>query len=504
MGPIVAVMDRPVEDTPPQGAGTDGRKPLCVDLDGTLIRSDTLVEGLAQLLGDVRSWIAVPGALLGGRAALKRYVAGAAAIDASLLPYDERVIELIRQARAEGREVALVTAADRRIADAVARHLGLFDTVLASDGAVNLKGAAKAEALAGRYGEKGFVYAGNDTSDLAIWRRAAAAVVVNAAPALAQRAGRDAPVEAVLEHPGGTVRALVRAARPYQWVKNLLVFVPIVTAHAISDLQAWGNAVLAALAFSLVASAIYIVNDISDLDADRRHPRKRNRPFASGAAPIHAALFLPPLLFLAGAALGIGAGMLPVLLLYAVISVGYSTWLKQYPLVDMFVLAALYTIRLYAGGEATGYHVSAWLLGFSSFFFLGLAAVKRAAELLPLAKAGGPNAQVTRRGYTAQDGGFIVMMGIAASFVGTLVLALYVQSDYSNGTQGTAGFMWLVVPLLLFWQCRLWLATLRGEMDDDPIIYAARDWVSRLVAVCVFAVFVAADGSLARLVRGLF
>jgi 4-hydroxybenzoate polyprenyltransferase len=496
-------MDRPLEDDPPADTVRATKPPLCVDLDGTLIRSDTLVEGIGHLLSDWRSWSAVPFALLRGRAALKRYVAETATIDAALLPYDARVIELIRAARAERREVVLVTAADRRIAEAVAGHLGLFDAVLASDGALNLKGAAKAQALAARYGERGFVYAGNDASDLVVWRRAAAAVVVNASPALVAAARRHAPVEEVIDRPGGTAMALLRAARPYQWVKNLLVFVPIVTAHALGDLAAWGNAILAALAFSLVASGIYVVNDISDLDADRRHARKRNRPFASGAAPVRAAILMPPVLLLLGGGLAVGAGVLPLLVLYAAISLGYSMWLKQFPLVDMFVLAALYTIRLYAGGEATGYHVSAWLLGFSSFFFLGLAAVKRAAEILPLARTGDGDAAVIRRGYTAKDGNFIVMMGIAASFVGTLVLALYVQSDWAHAPQSAAGLMWLVVPLLLFWQCRLWLATLRGEMDDDPIIFAARDWVSRLVALCVFAVFVIADGSAYRLMRGL-
>jgi 4-hydroxybenzoate polyprenyltransferase len=212
---------------------------------------------------------------------------------------------------------------------------------------------------------------------------------------------------------------------------------------------------------------------------------------------------MPPALLLAGGALALGAGVLPLVALYAAVSIGYSMWLKRFPLVDMFVLAGLYTIRLYAGGEATGYHVSAWLLGFSSFFFLGLAAVKRAAEILPLARRGDEDAAVNRRGYTARDGDFIVIMGIAASFVGTLVLALYVQSDWAHAPQSAAGLMWLVVPLLLFWQCRLWLATLRGEMDDDPIIYAARDWVSRLVGLCVFVVFVVADGSAYRLLRGV-
>lgn len=482
------------------------RLPLCVDLDGTLIRSDTLVEGIGHLLGDWRSWPGLALAFLKGKAGLKQHVAAEAGIDAALLPYDERVIALIRDAKATGREVALVTAADRKIADAVAAHLGLFDTVLASDGATNLKGDAKGQALAQRYGAKGFVYAGNDSSDLAVWRHAGGAVVVNASAALAEAVGRELPVEAVLPRAGGTARALIKALRPYQWVKNLLIFVPMVTAHALADVVAWRQAFLAMLAFSLVASSIYIVNDISDLDSDRRHARKRKRPFASGAAPIHAAFVLAPALGLAGLGLGVAAGILPVLLLYAIVSISYSMRLKQLPLVDMFILATLYTIRLYAGGEATGYRVSLWLLAFSSFLFLALAAVKRAAEILPLAKqhGGGPSS-LSRRGYTADDGPFILVMGLASSFVSTLVLALYVQNDWSaRETQWSAQFMYFVVPLVLFWQCRLWLSTTRGKMDDDPILFAAKDYVSRLVAVAVFVVFVIADGSLLRLIKRLF
>ncbi|MBL8705859.1 MAG: UbiA family prenyltransferase [Rhodospirillales bacterium] len=500
-------MDQPATRStagPGAAAGAAGL-PLCVDLDGTLIRSDTLVEGIGHLLGDWRSWPGLALAFSRGKAGLKQHVAAAAGIDAALLPYDERVIALIRDARTAGREVALVTAADRRIADAVATHLGLFDVVLASDGATNLKGNAKGAALVARYGAKGFAYAGNDGSDLAVWRHAGAAVVVNAPSTLAEQVRRDLPVEAVLPRAGGTTRALVKALRPYQWVKNLLIFVPLVTAHALADLVAWRQAFLAMLAFSLVASSIYIVNDISDLDSDRRHARKRRRPFASGAAPIHAAFALAPALGLAGLALGIAAGILPVLLLYAVISVSYSMRLKQLPLVDMFILATLYTIRLYAGGEATGYHVSLWLLAFSSFLFLSLAAVKRAAEILPLAKQGGGGpSSLSRRGYTAEDGPFILVMGVASSFVATLVLALFVQSDWSKGPEWSGQFMYFLVPLLLFWQCRLWLATTRGHMDDDPILYAARDWVSQAIAVCMFAVFVVADGSALRLLRRLF
>ena len=280
--------------------------------------------------------------------------------------------------------------------------------------------------------------------------------------------------------------ALLRAMRPHQWAKNLLVFVPLVAARAIGDLGGWLDAMVMFIAFCCTASGIYLFNDLSDLAADRQHPNKCQRPFASGALPLHIGLVAAPLLMLIGFGLSFAVGALPLLLSYAACSCAYSLWLKSRPLVDVFMLAALYGMRLLAGGFATGYHVSLWLLAFSSFLFLSLAMVKRVAELMTLPR--GEKRRAAGRGYCADDRHIIELMGVASSFVASLVLALYVQNELVSAIDRRLTLSWIIVPLVLFWQCRIWLATSRGGMHDDPIVFAVGDWVSWAVAICCFGV----------------
>lgn len=473
--------------------------PLCVDLDGTLVRTDTLFELLAAAMRDWRVLLMVPIWLLRGRAVLKQELARRVELDPAALPYEVRLIKYLQGERARGRRLVLATATDRRIADKVAGHLGLFDEVLASDGSVNLKGPRKAAALVERFGQGGFAYAGNDRPDLRVWSQAGSALVVNASAGVARAAREAGPVELELPRESHTLAALVRACRPHQWMKNALIFVPIITSGAVGQLGDWLLALAAFMAFSLIASSIYLLNDMTDLPADRAHPRKRRRPLASGALDIRIALLAAPVLLCVGGWLAWSHGVLWVLMVYAATSIIYSMRLKEFPLVDMFALATLYTMRLYAGGEATGHPVSNWLLAFSIFLFLGLAAVKRVAELQSQAKREDGAKQLARRGYLVDDAQIVMIMGVASSFVASLVLALYVQNQWIAGRgDGAAELFWLLVPLALFWQCRLWLATARGYMDDDPIVYATRDWVSQLVAVTGFLVFITADGHLGR------
>jgi len=278
--------------------------------------------------------------------------------------------------------------------------------------------------------------------------------------------------------------------RPYQWVKNLLVFVPIFTAHAVADIAAWISALGMFAAFCAAASSVYILNDLFDLGADRRHATKRNRPFASGALSLGTGAILSFVLFCLSVVLAIANGTLGVILLYAAASLGYSIKLKEFPLVDVFLLAGLYTSRLFGGGEATGHHLSLWLLGFSSFLFLSLALVKRVEELKASGNAVGQRAP--RRGYTAGDVAILQTFGCGATFASCVVLALFVQSETALQQYASPGLLWGTVPLMLFWQCRLWLSTARGYMNVDPIIYAARDWVSWLVGASLLVLLLSA------------
>jgi 4-hydroxybenzoate polyprenyltransferase len=324
-----------------------------------------------------------------------------------------------------------------------------------------------------------------------VWEKAAAAILVNAPPSIQRSAKARYDVAGVIEDRGmGAARAMIKAIRPYQWVKNLLVFVPLLASGDIANLSAWISSLLIFGGFCAVASAIYLLNDMSDLAADRMHPRNRRRPFASGALSIGAGLATAPVLILLGFFLGWESGALLALLLYAVLSISYNLKIKEMPLIDVFVLAALYTVRLFGGGEASGHPVSLWLLGFSSFLFLSLALVKRVSELHRLRLE--RREAAARRGYATADLEMLQMMGCAATFASAVVLSLYIQSDTAFESYARPSFLWGAIPLMLFWQCRLWLSTARGYMHDDPIVYAARDWVSWLVFACLGVVVLVA------------
>ncbi len=472
--------------------------PLCVDLDGTLVRSDTLHETFVSASIQLRRPSGLRSLIAKGRAGLKRHLAQYASFDARTLPYNEELLEYLREQKAAGRRLVLVTGADHAIADAVNQHLRLFDDVIASDGTVNLTGRAKARELVSRFGEKGFDYAGNGRPDLVVWRSARAAVLVNTPPGVTAAASQAAPVERHFDDRPSRMRALVKAMRPYQWVKNILVFVPLLTAHAYTDFGAWSAASQAFLAFCAIASAIYLLNDLVDIQSDRLHARKRFRPFASGALSVPLGLAGAGVLLALGGVLAYASHAAFGLACYVALSLSYSARLKERPLVDVFILAALYSVRMFVGGEAVGHPVSLWLLGFSSFLFLSLALVKRVEELRDIAEQG--VARTARRGYVVEDLSLLTIFGVASSFSSALVLALFVQSEATEDLYALPELLWGIVPLMLFWQCRLWLSTSRGQMHDDPILYAASDWVSWAVAACLVALLVSAKWATFRMI----
>ncbi len=465
--------------------------PLCVDLDGTLVQTDTLHEQTLRLL-QARPTAAfqLPGWLSGGRSGLKRRIAGEVSLDAATLPYRGDFLQWLRDERAAGRSLILATAADQSIADGVAQHLDLFDEVIGSDGATNLKGQAKADALVDRFGVGGFAYAGDSACDLAVWRQAGAAVLVDP-PAAVEREVQQDKIERRFGRPKGRARALLKAMRVYQWVKNGLVFLPMIMGHAYGAATVTAAALIF-VAFSLTASGIYLLNDLLDLDADRAHPRKRRRPFASGDLPLSYGI-ASPILVLIGLLIAstVNVGSVAVLLVYAGTTTAYSTRLKTLPVVDVFVLAGLYTVRVLAGGVATNIVVSVWLLAFSSFLFLSLAFLKRTGELLAMVADG--RDETSRRGYRAGDVGLVESMGVASAFIAVLVLSLYVDTDMASSMYVAPRILWFLVPLVLFWLCRMWFAAIRGQMTDDPIVYAAKEpgsWVVFALCAVVFGMAV--------------
>ena len=461
--------------------------PLVVDLDGTLIRTDMLHESALRTLRD-RPWDAVriPYWLSQGKAVLKQRLAQSAGFDASSLPYAPDLLAWLKLQKAQGRQLVLCTASDMSIAKAIAAHLDIFDTVMASDGVVNLAGQNKAAALEQRFGRAGFDYAGNSYADLAVWERARRAVVVNASADLATKAAGQCEVERVFAAPAAGLSAWRRVLRVHQWMKNLLLFVPLVAAHLLSEIDTLLMLTLAFVAFSLCASSVYIANDLLDLESDRQHPRKCTRPFASGVVPAWMGVLLAPVLLAVSILLAnyVGSGFLACMVVYFLLTCIYSWGLKRLVLVDCVTLAVLYTLRIIAGAAAAEMPLSFWLLAFSVFLFLSLAFVKRYAELQVQMLSG--KGKVHGRGYLTSDAPLIQMLGITSGYASVVVLALYLNSEAVLQLYRTPEFVWGAVPVMLFWVSWIWLRAHRGDMHDDPLVFAVKDKVS-IVAGLVFA-----------------
>jgi 4-hydroxybenzoate polyprenyltransferase/phosphoserine phosphatase len=464
------------------------RVALCVDLDGSLIRTDLLQE--STLLLAKRSplaLLALPAALARGRAAIKAYIAERVAPQAALLPYNEPLLDWLRAQHVGGRRLVLCTASDRRYAQQVADHLGIFEQVIASDGSVNLSSHNKSEALVRRFGEGGFDYVGNSAADVPVWKAARRAIVVGREPIRAAASGVS-QVELVFSPEQAGFATWVKALRLHQWLKNLLLFLPLLGAHRWADLRAVGLDIAAFVAFGMCASAVYVVNDLFDLESDRRHPRKRLRAFAAGRIAIPAGLASAALLFAAAVvlALGVARPFAAWLLAYVALTKSYTFWFKSIALVDCFALAGLYTLRIVAGGAAIAQPVSFWLLAFSLFLFLSLAFLKRYAVLVVLVGRGESRAH--GRDYGAEDRHLLQSLGVACGVASALVLALYLNSDAVLTLYSHPERLWFALPPLLFWIAWVWLRAARGQMHDDPVVFAVRDRASLLAG----AIFVAA------------
>ena len=459
--------------------------PLYVDLDGTLLSTDLLYESFLSAF-KASPWVALQsvGWLLQGRARLKEELAARASIDVETLPYREPVLEFLRGERARGRRLVLATASWTTLAHAVARHLGLFDEVMATSREGNLKGEAKAERIAAQNVGGCFDYLGDSGADLAVWRRCREAYVVEGTSGLAGRVPQGVTVKRIF--PAGTagerMRAAMHALRPHQWAKNLLVFVPLLAAHRFADARSVGEAFWAFAAFSLLASSAYVLNDLLDLGADRAHPRKRLRPLASGTLGIPAGAVLCAVALLAAAVLA--SRLSPLfqvsLAAYFFLTLAYSLRLKRVPILDVISLASLYTLRIIAGGFAIEAPPSSWLLAFAMFLFFSLALVKRYAELVSLEIEGRQAAP--GRGYAGHDVDLILALGSASAMVSGLVLALYVNGESASQLYSHPAVLWILCPILLYWISRIWLLAARGQMHDDPVLFAVKDGTSYYVA----------------------
>jgi 4-hydroxybenzoate polyprenyltransferase/phosphoserine phosphatase len=472
-------------------------KPLCIDLDGTLIRTDCLFE---TLVGTARknpaTLLQAPVWFAQGRPKLKEELANRFTPDLENLPWNQEVLAFAKEEKAKGRKVLLVTASHRIIAEKIAEHAGIFDEVLAtSTGGPNLKSKNKAALLLSRFGEKGFDYIGNEDCDLPVWEAGGAAFIANSTPALERKAGNlGIPVKPIGERKTSLAKAASQACRPHQWAKNSLLFVPLMTAHLYTDSALIFKTVLAFLAMGLCASSVYLTNDLMDLESDRTNQSKRKRPIPEGKLPIHIAIMLVPILVVTSFCTGwflINPTFTFLLLVYLLITSAYSFHIKHKILLDVFLLAGLYSMRIFIGASTScpqqgplfeGYvQPSNWLITFSSLFFFSLAMAKRYAELYNLLAQ--EKERPSGRNYHVNDMPLLMQFGVTSGFLAVLVMALYVQSGKSTSLYNHPSALWLVCPPLLLWISYIWLVTSRGKMREDPVTFAIRDKLSYLVGL---------------------
>lgn len=466
--------------------------PLVVDLDGTLLRSDLLVEtGFLWLRQQPLNFPKLAVWLAQGKTVLKQHLANAVSPEVSELPYDLAVLQFIREQRAIGRRIILATASHQTLADKIAVHLALFDEVLATQEQLNLSAETKLKVLVERFGERGFDYMGNSADDLVVFNGARYAYVVNASASVQKQAKRLGNVAAVMGQLEAGVADWCQALRMHQWVKNLLIFVPLLAAHRAHEWPLLWSAFLVFICFSLCASSVYLLNDLFDLPDDRHHPLKKHRPIPSGRVSLHSVLVLCPLLLLT--AFGLALWLLPAVALlglaaYYLLTLCYSVWLKRLVILDVVTLATLYTSRLMVGALALGIALSFWLLAFSMFMFLSLALVKRYAELVQV-RASRRSLKARGRGYFSDDLHMIATLGASSGYMTVLVMALYVNDSRITQLYHRPEWIWLACPILLIWISRVWMLAHRGQMNEDPVIFALRDKASIFMGLLVLTVF---------------
>lgn len=461
--------------------------PLCVDLDGTLIQTDSLWESCLRLVSqNAFKLLLLPFWLFLGKAGFKHKVSQHVDLAPSSLPFNTQLLKYLTQQRLHNRHIVLVTAANKKIAEAIAHHLNIFDEVLASEDSHNLSGKNKAQLLCDKFGEKGFVYAGNANVDLNVWQHAAAAIVVNASDALATKAKQITSIEESFPaEKKPSLKVILKAMRIHQWVKNLLIFTALVLSHNWFNTNALQSIVYAFFSFSFSASAIYLINDLMDLETDRNHHSKKHRPLASGVLPIQWAIIIVPILLIFSYILACqtNANFIAVLTTYLVLTTAYSLYLKPVALLDVITLTSLYTIRIIAGAVAIDVPISHWLLAFSMFIFLSLALIKRFSELKNLIEQG--ETKSAARGYHVDDLQAVSLFGITSGYISVMILVFYIHDLQAGTLYNQPNWLWFVAVTVLYWISHMWLLAFRGQMNEDPVLFAIHDRTSYFISLFV-------------------
>lgn len=461
--------------------------PLCVDLDGTLIAADALSESIMNLLRKNLFMIfLLPIWLIKGKAYLKEQVVNRTIPNPEDLPFREDFIDYLRLQKSKGRKLVLITASHQKIADKIGDHLKIFDKMVGSNIDLNVRGRFKQKYLTDLYGKNKFDYAGDSKQDLHVWQSARRAILVHPLTGVTSRAKKIVEIEKIFPRDKAGLKTYLKQIRIYQWIKNILIFLPLLMAHKISEPLLMFDALIAFLSFSFTASFVYVMNDLVDLPSDRKHPRKRFRPLASGKIPIVYGVAIAPVLLFVGIALSViflSNEFLYILLAYLIITSLYSFVFKKIYILDIIILSILYTIRLIAGAWAVDVPLSQWLMEFSVFFFLSLAINKRYTELFMIQQKN--KTEATGRGYSVGDIDLMRVIGPVAGYMSVLVFVLYLHSEEIAALYKRPEILWLVAVCLLYWITRIWFITTRGKMHDDPIIFTGKDPVSYIIGLIV-------------------
>jgi len=470
--------------------------PLFVDLDGTVLRSDLLFESVLWLLRH-KPWVLLlaPFWLMRGRARLKFEVANRAQPIIESQPRNPEFDAFLRGEAERGRDLILISASDERLTRLVANHVGHFVDAIGSDESTNLKGHNKLIRIRHLCGDSAFAYAGDSAADLVIWQHAEQRITVNASKEIRTQLANHQPVSRETLHfdiPGSSLRAFWRALRPHQWLKNSLLFLPLLLSHQADDLPLLFAACVGFISFSLCASSVYLLNDMLDLESDRQHVSKHKRPFASGDLSLRFGFVAAPLLLLASFAIAasLPASFMLVLTAYWITTLLYSLYIKSYFLLDAVVLAGLFTLRIVAGSAAIGVVTTDWLLAFSLFLFFGLALVKRHAELMNLQKAG--KLASAGRGYNVRHLALIRRLGSAANLAAIAVFAVYALAPSTTQLYSQPLILLGVCPPMIYLVLRLWRIARAGQLQEDPVRFAMQDLRSQLLlGACALIIWLA-------------
>jgi len=465
----------------------ESKKVLVVDLDNSLLKIDLFKESLGKsLLKRPLVFFKTVMLALNSIALAKTFISKECKTDCHTLPYNNKILDIIDSYRKKGYLILLATGAPQAYAHSIANHLGLFDEVIATNEQINNVGINKLESIK-KHVNDSFIYLNDSVKDLPVWLHCKKAILIGDNGRVKNMLIKN-NVEIIdtVKKEKSIIEILLKQLRVHQWSKNMLLFVPALLSHQLLEPGVFLNALCSFIAFSLLASSIYVLNDIIDVDYDRKHPMKKNRPIAAGDLSMLRAYAVLLVCFLIGGwmAMLLGTTFLFVMAVYIILNLLYSLYFKRIIILDVLLLMSFYTLRIIAGHIPDTFPFSPWLLSFSVFLFFSLAFLKRYVNIILENNVSTKNGT----GYSINDSNILKSFGVGSGIISTLVLILYTGSEQVQPFYLTPMILIFLAPIMLYWICRIWLLADRGLIKDDPILFAIKDKISYVVAICFLCI----------------